>query len=390
MKLKSFIERIISEIGPRPAGSEMEYKAGEIVAEEFRKGGAKVSYHDTRVCPRNIPELINLVAWSYFIGVVLYFIFPIASTIIITVVLGLLFLSRIFGNQVVDWMFKKARTRNIIGVYSPKKKAKEILIFSGHHDSPDNMPLFSQPYKAHLHQIETSAMVGAFLLIPAGILRTIFVGTMPVFPPSLGWYDIIFVLSVIGLLIIFFFRHMMITNERNLGANDNLSAVAVLVGLSDYLKKNPPNETEVWLVSFGSEEPQLYGSIGFAKDYPEVIKKAINVNMETVGSGKLAVINKEKMVYLPYTKEVVEIIQRAGKRAKIDLPAIDIKYGGTDSNSIVRAGGKSACLFGMDETELFSLWHSPLDNPKNIKEDRLQDALKVCIEVLKEFEGEAK
>ena len=111
--------------------------------------------------------------------------------------------------------------------------------------------------------------------------------------------------------------------------------------------------------------------------------------METVGSGKLAVINKEKTAMLPYTKEVVELIQRAGKRAKINLPAIDIKYGGTDSNSIVKMGGKSACLFGMDETELFSLWHSPLDNPKNIKEDRLQGALKVCIEVLKEFEGKA-
>ncbi len=34
----------------------------------------------------------------------------------------------------------------------------------------------------------------------------------------------------------------------------------------------------------------------------------------------------------------------------------------------------------MDETELFSLWHSPLDNPGNIEEEKLQTALSICIE----------
>ncbi len=109
--------------------------------------------------------------------------------------------------------------------------------------------------------------------------------------------------------------------------------------------------------------------------------------METVGSGRLGIIEKEKMYMNPYSPEAIDLIERAGRRAGIDLPKIAITYGGTDSYSIIKHGGKSACLFGMDETELFSLWHSPLDNPGNIEEEKLQSALSICIEAVKEMEG---
>lgn len=41
----------------------------------------------------------------------------------------------------------------------------------------------------------------------------------------------------------------------------------------------------------------------------------------------------------------------------------------------------------MDETRLFSLWHSPKDNLDNVEENTLQRAMKICIEVIKEAEG---
>jgi Zn-dependent M28 family amino/carboxypeptidase len=162
----------------------------------------------------------------------------------------------------------------------------------------------------------------------------------------------------------------------------------VLVGIADYLKKNPAKKTEVILVSFGSEEPFMYGSWGFAREHRDLIGRALNVNMETVGAGKLGIIVEEKMYMNRYSPQAIDLIGRAGKRAGIDLPRIAITYGGTDSYSIIKGGGKSACLFGMDETELFSLWHSPLDNPDNIEEPKLQAALKICIEVIREAEGQ--
>jgi hypothetical protein len=387
MKLKPFIERILKEIGPRPAGSDAEFKAGAIIAEEMEKRGAAVTTQDVPVAPGIITGLMNLMTFTYLLSVLLYFFVPVAPALLVAVLLAMCVLSRQLGNGVIDWLFAKATTRNVIGKYPPQAKPENILIFSGHHDSPDMMPMLGLKTKRYVHLIENSVVAGLALLIPAGILRAILSGPVLSLPFRLGWYDAIFGLSVVGLIVGFYFRSQMITGVRNLGANDNLSAVTVLIGIADYLEKSPAKKTEVILVSFGSEEPFMYGSWGFAREHRDLIGRALNVNMETVGAGKLGIIIEEKMYMNRYSPEAIDLIGRAGKRAGIDLPKIAITYGGTDSYSIIKGGGKSACLFGMDETELFSLWHSPLDNPRNVKEDNLQAALKICIEVIKEAEG---
>ncbi len=64
----------------------------------------------------------------------------------------------------------------------------------------------------------------------------------------------------------------------------------------------------------------MYGSWGFARGQQKLIRDAININMETVGSGRLGIIEKEKMYMNPYSPEAIELIGRAGKRAGIDLP----------------------------------------------------------------------
>ncbi len=386
MDLKPFIQRIIDEIGPRPAGSDAELKAGAIVAAELKKRGAKISKQDVPVAPGIITGIFNLMMGTYLIAAVCYFFVPALSALLVAALLILFILSRQVGNGAIDWLFKKTTTRNIIGTYAPEAKSGSTLIFSGHHDSPDMMPMLGLKTKRYVHLIENGLVIGLALLIPAAILRAIFSGPVISMPFSLGWYDSIFAVSLLGLILGLYFRSQMITGVRNLGANDNLSAVSVLVGIADYLKKNPPKKTKVVLVSFGSEEPFMYGSWGFARGNLPLIRDAININMETVGSGRLGIIEKEKMYMNAYSPEAIDLIERSGRRAGINLPKIAITYGGTDSYSLIKHGGKSACLFGMDETNLFSLWHSPLDNPGNIEEEKLQAALLICIEAIKEAE----
>jgi hypothetical protein len=176
MKLKPFIERIITEIGPRPAGSEAEFAAGRVFADELKKRGAVVSTQDAKVCPGIITGLMNLMTGTYLIAIILYFPVPVASALIVAILLVMFLLSRQLGNGVIDWLFKKATTRNVIGRYKPKGTAKAALIFSGHHDSPDMMPLLGLKTKRYVHLIENGVVLGLALMIPAGILRAVFSG----------------------------------------------------------------------------------------------------------------------------------------------------------------------------------------------------------------------
>ena len=141
MDLKPFIQRIIDEIGPRPAGSDAELKAGRVIAAEFKKRGATISTQDVPVAPGIITGLINVLTGVYLISAVCYFFVPVVSALLVAAFLTLLILSRQFGNGVIDWMFKKTTTRNIMATFAPKGKRTQTLIFSGHHDSPDMMPM---------------------------------------------------------------------------------------------------------------------------------------------------------------------------------------------------------------------------------------------------------
>ena len=388
-QLKPFIGRVIHDVGTRIAGSEGEARASEMIAKEFKERGAETSIEKMPTYPEHLRALIRILTYTYVAVVVAYPLFPIATVGITFTALALLFLGRKVSPRFIDFLLKAGETQNVVGIYRPKNERKHTLIFSGHHDSPYMMPLLSPPYKRYVHWIENGVVFGLILTIPAGVARAIFAG--PVITPydlpgSIGWWDILFPVIALGLLLALFFRAGMLTNEENLGANDNLSAVAVLLGIGNYLKKKKLKNTEVWLVSFGSEEVFGYGSNGFAEAHRGMVKEALNVNIETVGAGELAIIEREKHNGMVYSPEVIDLIKRGDKRRGFDLTKVAITFGGTDSYAIIKGGGKSACLFGMDETNLFSLWHSPEDNPDNVSEERLADALSICLGIIEEVE----
>jgi len=383
MALRTIIDDIIRDIGPRPSGSEAEAAAADHIAKDLEKKGVTVSVKELPCRLNYIPGFANIMVGMFLAVVLIYPWIPALSSLLTVMTLALFLLTKKIGNRVIDWMFKKGVTQNVVGVVAPRSDKKKTLIFSGHHDSPDMMPILSPPYKGYVHIIETIAVVGFALMIPAGLLRAVFTGVFSGFPPHVGWYDLIFLLCILGLGVAIFYRSKVVTGRRNLGANDNLSAVAVLGGIADYLAAHPPQNTEVMLISFGSEESGCYGSHRFAADNPDLLPDAVNINMETVGAGELAVIEKERNSGIAYTPSTVNLIRRAGDRAGITIEPVTINFGATDSYPLVKAGGNSACLFGMDEYRLFSLWHAPSDKPENVSEDSLRKALSVCIEAIK-------
>jgi len=383
MALRTIIDDIIRDIGPRPSGSEAEAAAAGHIARDLENRGARVSIQELPCRLDYIPGFANIMVGMFLAVVAAYPFAPAISAFLTVCTLVLFLLTKKIGNKAIDWMFKKGTTQNVVGVIPAGGEKKNTLIFSGHHDSPDMMPILSPPYKGYVHIIETLAVAGFALMIPAGLLRAIFGGVFSGFPLPVGWYDLLYPLCLLGLVVAIFYRSKVVSGERNLGANDNLSAVSVLGGVADHLAKHPARHTEVLLVSFGSEESGCYGSHHFARENPDLMKSAVTINMETVGAGELAVIEKERNSGIVYSPEAVDLIRRAGDRAGIPLEPVTINFGATDSYPQVKAGGCSSCLFGMDEYRLFTMWHSPLDNPENISEDKLQKALSVCIEAIK-------
>ena len=84
------------------------------------------------------------------------------------------------------------------------------------------------------------------------------------------------------------------------GANDNLTAVAVLVALAERLREQPVPGLRVLLASCGAEEVVQGGIYGFAaRHFPALDRERTwFLNLETVGSPKLVLLEGEGPVIM--------------------------------------------------------------------------------------------
>jgi putative aminopeptidase FrvX len=172
------------------------------------------------------------------------------------------------------------------------------------------------------------------------------------------------------------------SNKVVLGANDNLSAVAVTLGVGKWLQQNPLQHTEVWLVSFACEE-NMRGSKRFAAAHKEDLQNAYLLNFDSVGAGELYVLTAEPMYRTILTTHLCEEVVAAGRDEGLEVPMGVPSFGGTDASNFIKAGLQATAVVGISESGFIDNWHSLNDIPANIDESVLVDAVRLAVSFLR-------
>jgi hypothetical protein len=165
------------------------------------------------------------------------------------------------------------------------------------------------------------------------------------------------------------------------GANDNLSAVAVLVALAHELVEQPPEGVRVILLSTGSEEGFMEGMQAFGRRHFTELDRATTefVCLECVGSPQLCVVEGEGMLRMrDYPGSSREALARAGDQAGVELLRGLRTVAATDALIALRAGYPSCTLGGIDETKFPAEYHWPSDIPDNLDWSSVEGAVAVC------------
>ena len=392
------IEYISANFGPRIAGSEADHKTMEYIEKQFLSFTPNVVTEEFNVVGRSLQFLIQFLVWGYFISTLCYFFYAPLVPVLTIIKLLIFYLARFQDCNLVNLFVKKAKTKNIIATFEPTVEKKNLVIFSAHHDSAFHMPLFEKKVK-EVTIIQNGAIGGIILLLISGIWKAIsyFVpaaGILKLFEYSLGtltvsWFilpDIIFLISLGGLGLAFYFLKNMVTKTPVVGANDNLSSVAVLFALGEFLKENPPQNSEIRLISFGGEEPGMVGSTFYVKKNLEKLKDAININFENLASGELGVIEKEKDNNIKHNIELVRFLQKIATKNGFNLPAKQVHYGNTDAGSFSKKNIAATTVFCYNKEGIFDLWHSTEDIVDNIDEKILGAAFDFSLKIIEEFE----
>ena len=165
------------------------------------------------------------------------------------------------------------------------------------------------------------------------------------------------------------------------GANDNLSAVAVIVALARSFVADPPAGARVVLLSTGSEESFMEGMQAFGRrHFPDLPRESTEfVCIECVGSPELCVVEAEGMLRMRhYTESSREALARAGRAAGVQLRRGLRTVAATDALIALRAGYATCTLGGVDETKFPSNYHWPSDTPDNLTWESVEGAVRVC------------
>lgn len=173
------------------------------------------------------------------------------------------------------------------------------------------------------------------------------------------------------------------------GANDNLTAVAVLVALAERLREEPAPGLRVLLVSCGAEEVVQGGIYGFAaRHFPRLDRERTwFLNLETVGSPKLVLLEGEGPVVMEdyFDRDFRDLIGRAAERAGVPMRRGMRARNSTDAVIPSRAGYPTATLASMDRHKALSNYHRMTDIPENVDFRTVAAALTVSEAVAREL-----
>jgi hypothetical protein len=264
------------------------------------------------------------------------------------------------GPQVFRRLLRHRTTYNVVGE-AGDPSAQETLVFVAHHDAAQGGLI----YRPELTRLVADTFPGWYAKQTTSpqMLRLVAAGPALAAMPALRKLGL--VLSA-GSLLAF---GDIATRTVVPGANDNLTAVAVLLELARLLREQPVEGVRVLLVSTGSEESFMEGMRAWVRRHgPSLDRERTRVIvLETLGSPELILLEGEGMIWMTdYDLEVRDFIAAAAQDAGAPLRR-GLKLGfATDALSALRAGFRTATLASCDEYKMPANYHSQRDIPRNV------------------------
>ena len=382
-----FIVKICEEAGPREAGSKAERKAAEIVKEEFSNFCNEVKIEEFKLAPKGFLSFTILSPLLVIIGIPFYWIYPVVTAVLAILAMLIFYMQFLRYAQFVDFLFPKKTSVNVIGEIHPRREWKQTLMFSAHLDSA-----YQFNFNLYMPRTFNYFLIGLPILLITLILLSIsyFVSSWIFAIPHT-----VFIYVGIGLCVIivpmaamlFFFK----TNWAVMGANDNLSGMAILQGIGDTIRKNKdliPDHTKIMLVGFGSEEAGLRGAKSFVKTNQKELQKKpfYYLNFDGVAiADDLHIIHKEKTLGVTYNPEIVNLVVKAAKNVHVHLPHRELPFGATDGSAIAQGGylnGASIEAMDIDKPEVKRWYHTINDTADVVEPEALELVRKLSIEFI--------
>jgi hypothetical protein len=173
------------------------------------------------------------------------------------------------------------------------------------------------------------------------------------------------------------------------GANDNGTAVVLLLAMARALRERPTERVRVMLVSTGSEESFSEGMKAFGeRHFPRLPKEdTFFLCVDTVGSPHLNVLRGEGFLKMrEYPERALGLLDGLAEELGIWLfPNLRL-HNGTDGLEALAAGYETAALCSCTDLKQPANYHWPSDVAENVNYDTLADAVRLSEAVIRRLD----
>ncbi len=396
------VKKICAEVGPGLPGTSQERQRAEMIKKELEThlGEVNVAIEEFTLAPDALlatyPGVISMLVAILLnistghIPVVAPWIIALASFIFSLLSPVSFVLEFLLCREVFDPFFPKKQSINVIGKLRKPgtKEVKHLLIVSGHHDSAlENTWIRYTGYGFYF--FSATFFIGIILLAVACLIQFVglVIGNEAVARAgTIEW--IVLVYPIVPAMI---YATILTQGKKNggivPGAADNLSACAVAVALCRYLEENPaiiPDDTEVRIITFGSEEAGCRGSKRYVDRHLAELKQLDTrlLNYEIIAYPEISILSSDLNGTVKYTPEMVRSVVAAAQRAGVPYKISNGIIGaGCDAVPFSQAGIKSITLLPFQSPQqLLAFYHQDRDTPQVLTIPPLFNALKLTLE----------
>lgn len=378
--MMGFINEICDDFGPRLGTSESETKAGLRIKKIMERMTDEATVEEFTCHPRSFLDYIYVTFSCILLGTILFYWFPVISLLLYALGIAVYFLESTLLFEFVDFLFPTAKGSNIVGKIKPTNETKQIILFSGHHDSAYESQMFVK-LKEKVILVSMLSIASIFLSILSALIKAIldFLGISVLISNIL-----LTVFPIIAVFLIGFTALNMHSDKVVLGANDNLSGVSVILSIAEYFYNNRPRNVELRFVSFSCEEC-MRGSKRFVEKYrSELENNSITINFDGLGVGEHTIASAEPFFVAKHSMELAEKFQKSSDKAGASIPIKVMPFGGTDAAFFSRNGLKAISVVGFPIGAFPESWHNMLDAPAIIEAEKLDNIRKVAIQFVQD------
>jgi hypothetical protein len=346
------------DVGPRGSTREGERKGAEYAQAQFQKIGLKPvweSFQSARsiFLPHLIGSVMMLIAFA---------IYPLGGqvTVVISALLSILVLvSELqelgFQDNLYRRVIPKGESQNVHAVIPPSGEHKRDLVLVGHLDSQRTPFIFRSAAHVKAYDNFTTVLFLAFILQAVLYTLSIFF-TWP-------WVWVVTIPTAICALLLAAICIEADSTPFTAGANDNATAVGMVLTLAEHFKQKPLQNTRILAVCTGCEEVQHYGMIDFYKRHRGELKDPKAIVFEMLGCAGPGWLTKEGIV-IPFKADanLVRILEGlAGEHPEWGAYPTKISGGNTEMADAGRFKVPAITIFGMTRDGVAPYWHQQAD-----------------------------